>query len=68
MPAIVALSPGDHLRLCGDHYKTYAAWYDAMGSSPPMRGPRICLSTFTLFIRIIPAYAGTTLRLSHMSI
>ena len=50
----------DHPRLRGDHHAN-ALDVDADPGSPPLtRGPRCVIGVFTLYVRITPAYAGTT--------
>ena len=53
-------SAGDHPRACGEHAKASleSAW--TAGSSPRMRGTRICASLLVFAPGIIPAHAGNT--------
>ena len=50
----------DHPRLRGEHAILYIVQFDFMGSSPLTRGTRRHLLYPSLFLRIIPAYAGNT--------
>ena len=49
-----------HPRPCGEHYQQVVHIYPDPGSSPPMRGTRLFLSTIAIFDRFIPAHAGNT--------
>ena len=52
----------DHPRVCGEHIKVYNGLDSRTGSSPRMRGAPTGRSGYwTTTIRIIPAYAGSTL-------
>ena len=50
----------DHPRACGEHYVPVIAAYNLMGSSPRMRGTRVCAFLMRAWWRIIPAHAGNT--------
>ena len=53
-------SSGDHPRVCGEHETVEVPIFDKSGSSPRMRGaPRATTAKWT-YLRIIPAYAGST--------
>ena len=52
---------GDHPRVCGEHAAFSAVAVRPMGSSPRMRGTRMCSNVHTIHAGIIPAYAGNTL-------
>ena len=51
---------GDHPRLCGDHLDKFTDWTCLTGSPPLMRGPQCSLAQLYAYLRITPAYAGTT--------
>ena len=58
----------DHPRVCGEHADEHATGVISWGSSPRMRGARICSGADLPSVRIIPAYAGSTKRrASHRS-
>ena len=50
----------DHPRVCGEHMPCGARRRPESGSSPRMRGTRNVMTTVTLPLGIIPAYAGNT--------
>ena len=53
--------PGqDHPRVCGEHCDVDSVSLDCEGSSPRMRGARLCIHLIDGSKRIIPAYAGST--------
>ena len=56
----------DHPRVCGEHGQLVGQWHDALGSSPRMRGTLIAYMLKSCTIRIIPAYAGNTMKLIEM--
>ena len=56
----VAVLPGDHPRVCGEHFTLLLPEQLAPGSSPRMRGTRMCSNAHTVHGGIIPAYAGNT--------
>ena len=49
-----------HPRLCGEHDSLSAQHGKSGGSSPPVRGTRICVSPRRVSTRFIPACAGNT--------
>ena len=51
---------GDHPRVCGEHRSYVYDYSNAEGSSPRMRGALVCIPLSKWLIRIIPAYAGST--------
>ena len=51
----------DHPRACGANWKWSRMRFSASGSSPRMRGKRLCRSCARRSGRIIPAHAGQTL-------
>ena len=53
-------SPGDHPRIRGEHPSPTASPWPTPGSSPHTRGAPAGLPTTSNRIRIIPAYAGST--------
>ena len=58
----------DHPRMCGEHFLVYYSDLDRPGSSPHVRGaPFLCLFG-VVCPRIIPACAGSTIRLSLMTV
>ena len=50
----------DHPRVCGEHLDESLGLEQIGGSSPRMRGARICIVMMWWWCRIIPAYAGST--------
>ena len=59
---VLGEAQADHPRVCGEHWALPNAVSRDRGSSPRMRGaPRAAIATTTV-IRIIPAYAGSTLK------
>ena len=54
----------DHPRLRGEHSDPVRDGDITGGSSPPTRGARRRASSQSRFLRIIPAYAGSTLALT----
>ena len=58
-------TPGDHPRVCGEHFSSLPTVAGMMGSSPRMRGARECAAALRGALGIIPAYAGSTLFLWH---
>ena len=50
----------DHPRGCGEHLVTVLLIWPTVGSSPRMRGARHFLPLRLMFLRIIPADAGST--------
>ena len=52
---------GDHPRVCGEHLSAAMAEVNEAGSSPRMRGAPDTKPISQHIIRIIPAYAGSTL-------
>ena len=50
----------DHPRVCGEHEIIQHKSVIQKGSSPRMRGARLCQAYRCLYGRIIPAYAGST--------
>jgi hypothetical protein len=59
-----ARSPSDHPRIRGEHHNQAAAPAFSTGSSPHTRGARGHVLLIRLNIRIIPAYAGSTISVS----
>ena len=56
-----SISARDHPRVCGEHTLS-AHWRgQALGSSPRMRGAPQAINSLINIIRIIPAYAGSTM-------
>ena len=55
----------DHPRLRGEHKPVSNRSWCGNGSSPPTRGARLILAPPLWMMRIIPAYAGSTLKLAH---
>ena len=51
---------GDHPRACGAHNTRTAGACAGTGSSPRMRGSRLCREERGCWLRIIPAHAGLT--------
>ena len=51
---------GDHPRVCGEHHGRHRSGSNGRGSSPRMRGARLCGGMTGTPARIIPAYAGST--------
>ena len=47
-------------RVCGEHGVSGGFHFNAIGSSPPMRGARFARVTSAKWLGIIPAYAGST--------
>ena len=58
---IVDRASWDHPRVCGEHMFNRAIPLIDRGSSPRMRGARLLVRGHLETIRIIPAYAGSTL-------
>lgn len=56
-----ALRLGAHPRLRGEHILASTMAADTRGSSPLTRGARLRPATVKLLLRLIPAYAGSTL-------
>ena len=52
----------DHPRGCGEHWQTGCSQASSPGSSPRMRGALMIPPRYALFVRIIPADAGSTSR------
>ena len=52
----------DHPRVCGEHGNPNVIYVGETGSSPRMRGARFAETSGTHDKRIIPAYAGSTLK------
>ena len=52
--------PADHPRVCGEHICWLADFFSGPGSSPRMRGAPRLLDISQSKLRIIPAYAGST--------
>ena len=52
---------GDHPRVCGEHLIGTSTLMKRWGSSPRMRGAQDVVYDLATFVRIIPAYAGSTL-------
>ena len=50
----------DHPRVCGEHIEDFRAAVRNLGSSPRMRGALNDFNGKDMTIRIIPAYAGST--------
>ena len=50
----------DHPRVCGEHCEVEALFVVCVGSSPRMRGTRMCSNARIARAGIIPAYAGNT--------
>ena len=59
-PAFWATVWKDHPRVCGEHSQADLFTGGVGGSSPRMRGAQIDTSDWKEFMRIIPAYAGST--------
>ena len=55
----------DHPRVCGEHSEGPVAMMDTWGSSPRMRGAQNPQGKQDRLSGIIPAYAGSTLTISH---
>ena len=55
----------DHPRGCGEHPLLLTVWDKFQGSSPRMRGARILSETAPPLAGIIPADAGSTLRIER---
>ena len=53
---------GDHPRVCGEHAVNWKYWLLKLGSSPRMRGAPRQADDRRPHRRIIPAYAGSTLK------
>ena len=58
----------DHPRVCGEHYGTAHHGAARVGSSPRMRGALLMAGETVITIRIIPAYAGSTLKPAGLAI
>ena len=52
----------DHPRVCGEHLHVLQWTQDHRGSSPRMRGAPALTQLGRALLRIIPAYAGSTIR------
>ena len=61
-PTNVSVCNGDHPRVCGEHSEDKAIIHQAKGSSPRVRGTRICDGEPPDIGGIIPACAGNTCR------
>ena len=68
--ALAALSMvcGDHPRVCGEHLMGLAARKLIQGSSPRMRGALRLVQLHPQVPRIIPAYAGSTIRILEIGL
>ena len=64
-PLWAASAYRDHPRVCGEHYDGLRTTDLGWGSSPRMRGTRLCHFLACELDGIIPAYAGNTGRLIH---
>ena len=60
-----SIQDGDHPRIRGEHFDLVGGGADDGGSSPHTRGARGRQLPGRSAARIIPAYAGSTCRLSH---
>ncbi len=58
----------DHPRLRGEHHDITTALAYNEGSSPPTRGARLDCSLKGAARRIIPAYAGSTVRCGYQQV
>ena len=54
--------PGDHPRVCGEHWPSTTSLLPSAGSSPRMRGTLDGYDGYLDLDGIIPAYAGNTMR------
>ena len=63
-PRALSLGSRDHPRVCGEHWGTTRRVFPPRGSSPRMRGARARDWCHQLVRGIIPAYAGSTLRIA----
>ncbi len=61
-PSPDSRSPRDHPRMCGEHSARILEDSKVVGSSPHVRGALVGSFAFRLFLGIIPACAGSTLR------
>ena len=59
--------PADHPRIRGEHYTFLERYGEARGSSPHTRGARLSIFSCPCPTRIIPAYAGSTIRVRTIS-
>ena len=56
----------DHPRIRGEHGETHENTETVNGSSPHTRGARAGVGDAGVEVRIIPAYAGSTVKLSYL--
>ena len=63
-PVGVSHVVGDHPRIRGEHFSIEKQRKKICGSSPHTRGALNYLTAYGIHCRIIPAYAGSTLRLA----
>ena len=56
----------DHPRIRGEHFSPKLRFGSYAGSSPHTRGARPSASVLSVELRIIPAYAGSTVKLSYL--
>ena len=61
-PPLLRLVFQDHPRVCGEHVWCAVWQWRCLGSSPRMRGAHIVAHSHSVVYRIIPAYAGSTLK------
>ena len=52
----------DHPRVCGEKFRAYAKIWNEWGSPPRMRGKALAFRSYSLAVRITPAYAGKSNR------
>ena len=57
-----------HPRACGENDEAADALYEVLGSSPRMRGKLVALSYSGMLGRFIPAHAGKTVQVPHISL
>ena len=57
---VAYLVTGDHPRIRGEHAEASHAYNHGLGSSPHTRGAPVTTQISLKWLRIIPAYAGST--------